>query len=191
MFNSEKTTQVAAFFLWKNGGNCTMPYLKLMKLMYFTEKEGLFRFGYSITGDKMVSMPHGPVLSYTYNMITDGSSNPEWNNWIRGEADYCLSLNTKDLTEDNISDKLDLLNKAERDLISEIHEKYKDLTRWQIRDLTHDPNICPEWNDPHGSSVPISLDILFKANGKEDELKDVLQRLEEDDSLDSLSKGLL
>ena len=39
MFNSEKTTHVAAFFLWKNGGNFTMPYLKLMKLMYFTEKE--------------------------------------------------------------------------------------------------------------------------------------------------------
>ena len=191
MFNSEKTTHVADFFLWKNGGNFTMPYLKLMKLMYFTEKEGLFRFGYSITGDNMVSMPHGPVLSCTYNMLQDGSPNNCWNKWISGEKDYCVALNAKGLTEENIIDKLDLLNRAERELISEIHDKYKNLTRWQIRDLTHDPSVCPEWNDPHESSSAITLDNLFLANGKADELEDVRQRLEEEGSFDFLSKGLL
>lgn len=191
MFNSEKTTQVAAFFLWKEGGNYTMPYLKLMKLMYFAEKEGLFRFGYSITGDKMVSMPHGPVLSHTYNMILDGSSHPDWERWISGESNYCVSLNAAGITEENYIDKFDLLNKAERDLIAEIQAKYKNLTKWQIRDLTHRPDVCPEWTDPNGSSYPISLEDLFILNGKIDDLDAVKQRLSEDNSYDELSQGLV
>lgn len=76
-----------------------MLYIKLMKMLYFTEKEVWLCYGYSITCDEIFSMPHGPVLSHTYNMITNGSNDSVCNDWISGEDDYCAALNPKVLLQ--------------------------------------------------------------------------------------------
>jgi uncharacterized phage-associated protein len=67
MFNEFKVTQIAAFFLPKEGGE--MFLLKLMKLLYLSERESFARFECSISGDKFYSLPHGPVLSRTKELI--------------------------------------------------------------------------------------------------------------------------
>lgn len=192
LFNSKKTTQLAALFLWKSGGNFTMPYIKLMNMLYFTEKEGMLRYGYSITGDEIFSMPHGPVLSHTYNMITDDSNESVWNDWISDEDDYCVALKPKDITANNYEDKFDLLSKAEVLLVDEIYNKYKHLSTWQIRDITHDPKVCPEWHDPHDSSKPITIDDIFLSNHRtQEEANSVKKQISENDSYARLSKDLV
>lgn len=191
MFNQDKTTQLVALFLWKSGGRFIMPYLKMIKLMYFVEKEGLLRYGYSITGDKPVSMPNGPVLSGTYNLICNGDFYESWKKLIKGEADYCISLNSNGITDENYKDKFDLLNEVEFQLVDEIYEKYKEFDRWEIRNLTHNSKVCPEWKDPNGSSYPISLEDMFIKNGKtKEDIEIAKNRIKADNDYEFLMQGL-
>lgn len=66
MFNERKAAQMAAFFL-RETPDSTMPHWKLMGLLYISDREALRAFGWPISGDRLVSMPHGPVLSHTLN----------------------------------------------------------------------------------------------------------------------------
>ena len=68
MFDIKKTTHVAAYFLWKRGGQ--MSTLKLMQLMYLAERSFLLEHGERLTGDTMVSMPKGPALSAVCDCFT-------------------------------------------------------------------------------------------------------------------------
>ena len=45
-----------------------MSYLKLLKLLYIVERTALLRWGRPVTFDRFVSMPHGPVMSRTYDL---------------------------------------------------------------------------------------------------------------------------
>jgi Protein of unknown function (DUF4065) len=60
-FNVKKAAQVAAFFALKQGGQ--IHVLKLTKLVYLSDREFMDRYDIPITGDKLVSMDHGPVNS--------------------------------------------------------------------------------------------------------------------------------
>ena len=61
VFNDRKTAQAAAWLLDRQEGR--MPYLKLIKLLYLADRQSLIESGYPITGDRLVSMDRGPVLS--------------------------------------------------------------------------------------------------------------------------------
>ena len=52
LFDERKTAQAAALLLFKAGGR--LPLLKLMKLIYLSERLPLQRYGDSITGDQFV-----------------------------------------------------------------------------------------------------------------------------------------
>lgn len=158
-----------------------MSYLKLMKLMYLSERDFLVRYGESLTGDRLVSMKHGPVLSETYDLFKLGEQSPEWNEWIAGESNFELSF--KKMNEVDKSDPLDLfdcLSRAEVEIFDEVFEKYGHLDRWQLRDLTHTKECCPEWSDPNGSVIPISTESLLMAHGKtEEESEKIIKHLRE------------
>ena len=70
LFQEPKAAQAAAFMLYKANGK--LEVLKLMKLMYLAERESFARFGEGLTGDALVSMPYGPVLSMTLDFINGG-----------------------------------------------------------------------------------------------------------------------
>lgn len=168
MFDVQKATQIAAYFIWKRGGQ--MSFLKLMRLMYLSEREFLVRYGERLTGDRMVSMKHGPVLSEIYDLFKISCQSPEWNDWIAGESIFELSF--KKMDQINPSDTLELfdcLSEAEKQLLDEIYSKYGNWTRWKICDLTHTKDCCPEWTDPNGSELPISLQSILIAHGKSKE----------------------
>ena len=110
MFNEFKAAQVAAWFLAQQGGK--MPHLKLMKLMYLAERASLKMHGRLITGDRFVSMPHGPVLTLTLNHIDDeASSSPGgWDSWISDKEDHVVALK-----QEADRDSLDEVSDAELD----------------------------------------------------------------------------
>jgi hypothetical protein len=62
-FDERKATEAAAYLLRLRGGR--MSYLKLIKLLYLADREALSRWGFSVTNDRHVSMPHGPHASWT------------------------------------------------------------------------------------------------------------------------------
>ena len=58
-YKARKAAQVAAFFAIKSGG--TVNVLKLMKLMYLSEREFISRYDVPMLFDRLVSMKNGPM----------------------------------------------------------------------------------------------------------------------------------
>jgi uncharacterized phage-associated protein len=180
MFNQRKVAQMAAFLLDRGRGR--MNYLKLMKLLYLADRESLKRHGEPISGDRYVSMDHGPVLSQTLNLINGAVEFEEggWNHWIKDKADYVVSLRRK-----ASRDALDELSEAELDVLVAIYTKFGKWDKWKLRDYTH--RYCTEWEDPEGSSVPIEIVDIFKALGRSSaEAKKLAGRIEHDRRIDRL-----
>ena len=65
LFNEKKAAQAAAYFLFRAA--TPLSVLKLTKLLYLAERRSFERFGEPMIGENPVSMPHGPVLSTTYD----------------------------------------------------------------------------------------------------------------------------
>ena len=144
-----------------------MPHLKLMKLMYLADREAMRTGGFPMTGDRFVSMPHGPVLVNTLNHINDDSFSVPggWDDWIGDKANYEVALIRQATTE-----TLDRLSRADLQVLSAVWCQFGHMTKYQIRDYTHDPRNCPEWKDPNGSSNPIAYNTVFEALGFQSDL---------------------
>ncbi len=184
VLNERKVSQMAAYFLYKRGGR--MSHLKLMKLLYLADRESLRLHGLSMTGDCLVSMPHGPVLSMTLNLMDgDVESGPNgWEDLITAKENHELSLKNSLLL-----DALDELSKADTDVLESIWNQFGSMSRWEIRDYTHQH--CPEWEDPLGSSRPISFEKLFQSLGRSaDEAKRLADYIDEQQHIDELFAAL-
>lgn len=167
-----------------------MSYLKLMKMMYIAEKQFLLQYGERLTGDKMVSMPRGPVLSATYYCFLNGRD--YWDSWITNPGNYDLALNSSvSVNPDDPLDTFDELSVAEKDVLDEVFAKFGNSNRWDLVKLLHDPDYCPEWENPNGSSYPIHIDSLLMKNGKTKRESDaILEKIREEEDLQSVTQSL-
>jgi uncharacterized phage-associated protein len=148
-----------------------MSYLKLIKLLYIVDREALIRWGRTVTTDRHVSMPKGPVLSQIYDLIT-GDEPPGvetfWRRHISAPQHFEIEMN-RDPGDDELSG-------AEEALIDEVFNEHGWKGRWELVRYTHD---LPEWQDPGGGSLPISYrDILRAADKTEAEIAAVESEIE-------------
>lgn len=158
-FREDRTTQAAARLLQLHGGS--MNHMKLVKLLYLADREALIRWGRPITFDWYVSMPHGPVLSRTLDLINaqvDPDEPSYWHRFISEREQHEVSLRG--------SAPHDQLAPAEEIILREIFKQYGHLNQWQLEDVSHK---LPEWQDPEGSSVPIDLRDILRAEGMTEE----------------------
>jgi uncharacterized phage-associated protein len=154
-FNEAKATQVAALLLQLRGTR-RMKYLKLLKLMYLIDREALSLWGRPVSTDRHVSMDKGPVLSRVYNLITEEQCQSGfWSEHISHAPDFDVEL--------TVDPGFDELSRAEEDLVKEIFSAHGHKNRWRLVDEVHH---LPEWQDPHGSMLPISIRDILKAVGK-------------------------
>lgn len=167
-FSDLKVAQMAAYFLSRRGGQ--MAYLKLLKLLYLADRESMDRFNSTISEDTHVSMPNGPVLSRTLNLITGQIESPQWRSWISPDAGYEVSLSRPV----HATEELDELSQADVEILEHIWVTYGHLTRWQLVDYTHEH--LPEWVDPRGSSTPINPIATFSALGRSPEQAELSAR---------------
>ena len=165
VFEEKKTAQAAAHLLRRHGGD--MPYFNLIKLLYLADRHALIEEGYPITGDRPVSMPHGPVLSRVYDLIknADGAVWPEFVTEPEGwtvRATGCTEIGK--------------LSEYDTDVLDEVYDEFGRLDWWKLREITHQ---LPEWRDPQGSSSPIDpADILRAAGLDEQRIADVSAQVE-------------
>jgi uncharacterized phage-associated protein len=168
-FRETKATQAAARLLQHRGGE--MNYMKLIKLLYIVEREALRRWGRPVTGDRCVSLPKGPVLSQTLNLINDGpvpDTRSVWAEHISQPDNYSVRL-LSPLGDDELSE-------AEKALIDEVFQCHGSMNRWALVDLVH---TFPEWQDPDGSALPITYRDILRAGGKTElEVAAILQDIE-------------
>ena len=105
-FNKRKAAQAAAHLLFRHSGR--LSYLLLIKLLYLADRLSLVEVGQPITGDKMVSMPHGPVLSEIYDFINWSSpeDQPIWFEYISEKEGYDVFMTMMAATASNVCSKL-------------------------------------------------------------------------------------
>jgi len=149
-FDEKKVTEAAAFLLELRGG--CMHYIKLLKLLYIADRQAFSEWGLPISNDNYVSMDNGPVLSQTYNLIKDGGR--FWSEYISAPfGDYEVQLSTS-------LQKKRKLSPAEEEILTKVFAEYGRQNRWKIVDFMH---TLPEWKNPGGSSIPISIDEILQA----------------------------
>lgn len=165
LYNERKAAQAAAFLLHAAGGK--LPSLKLVKLLYLAERHSLKHFGEPLTGDRLVSMPHGPVLSLTYDQIKGATVSSEggWDTWIAAKEDHDVALRDPSMIREPATD-LAALSESDIESLESVWREYGRMGKWEIRDFTHDH--CAEWTDPDGSSLPIKYEDVFRALGFEE-----------------------
>lgn len=175
LFNEKKAAQAAAFFLFQ--ARQPMSVLKLMKLLYLAERRSFERHGSPMIGDRLVSMPHGPVLSVTYNHMSGELESTEggWDSWIADRAGHDLDLRDRAALKDP-ADLLELSD-ADVEILAEVWGQFGRMSQWELRDWTHDN--CPEWKDPEGSMIPMRLEDLFAAlKYSPEQTREAMERLE-------------
>lgn len=160
MFSERKVAQMAAWFLAQAGGQ--MPVLKLMKLLYLADRESMNLYDAPMTFDFPVSMPHGPVLSRTLDLINGCQDFTEggWEDWVQDRAGHRVEIKISPLKESMLGQ----LSQADLEILSAVWNRFGQMGQWQIRDYTHDQ--CAEWQDPQGSSRPIPFQAIAQALGR-------------------------
>lgn len=161
-FDLRKSSQVTAFFCDKEGGSIAV--LKLVKLIYLSDRESMARSGFPITNDRHVSMPHGPANSLTLNFIDGNLEAKDWSDLIADREGNMVGLARaySDADTDELSD-------AEIDAMEHVWAVFGPMDKFEIRNWTHEN--CPEWEDPSGSSTPIPLERTLRFLGVENASK--------------------
>ncbi|OOR94505.1 hypothetical protein B0186_11520, partial [Canicola haemoglobinophilus] len=179
MFNEAKTAQAAAYLLYKAGG--TMHHIKLMKLLYLADRLSWQLNECSISGDDYYSLPYGPVLSNTLNLMRGETLNrlPSiWEEWISDKENHQVSLAKHvDTSDEYFWGELSL---SDEEILNDVFKKYGSLDRFTLVELTHDPRYIPEWENPHGGAKKIPLERLLSYIGKtKEQIQSILEELEE------------
>jgi uncharacterized phage-associated protein len=161
-FRDRKTAQAAAYLLRLHGGS--LPYMVLIKLLYLADREMLLAHGVPITGDRMLSMKHGPVLSRVLDLLTDGPGQAPsaWFEYIGAPSGYVVELKQAGQTPPT-----DELSRYELSLLEKIHASYGNMNKWDLLTLLH--NTLPEWRDPGNSVSGIEPADILRAGDWSDE----------------------
>lgn len=155
--------------------------MKLLKLMYLADRRALVTHGRPITYDRFVSMDQGPVLSQTYNLMVAEESPDQptsyWRQHISEPEHYEVRLV---VAEPPIGE----LSRAQVAILDNVFAEFGTMSRWAVVDFVH---TLPEWENPHGSSIPIALrDILLAVGMEEEDAEAVEQGLLAEDALADL-----
>ncbi len=141
-----------------------MTDVKLMKMMYLSDKQSLLQSGYPITEDSYFCMNRGPILSTSLNLINNSDNNflqyfsapTEQNN---PEDSVFSSVRSIELYANTV--ELLEISEYEKDILDDTIRKYAHMSTDTIVSYSHDS--LPEWDHPQGSSTPITYeDILIQ-----------------------------
>jgi len=171
-FRADKATQVAATIIERCGGRISV--LKLVKLMYLVERHSLDSFGRPVFYDTYYSLPNGPIVSTSLNLIDSEASAEDavlWDQHISERIGHNVSLSSPL--------GLSTLSRADQSIVDEVFEEFGHKSAWELRDYTH---TLPEWTDPDGTRLPLSCGQILSALGKPD---DMIQAIQEE--LDAVS----
>lgn len=190
MFSEEKVAQMAAYLLLKRGGR--MAYLKLMKLLYLSNRKSMLTYGRMMGEDNLFSMQHGPVMSTTLDLIKGKApiSGEYWYSLIKTEEhDVMLRFDPREMDVEEVFDEL---SRSDLRILDEIYAQFGHMNRFELRDMTHLQEVCPEWHNPGRSSTPINKLEIFLSDGKSlEEASRIVQNMNESLKLKEFSNQLI
>lgn len=175
-FQPLRATQAASLLLGLAGGR--LDYTMLLKLLYLADRRALLETGSTITGDEVVNMARGQVLSAVYDCIK-GNRQGDCVSWSR-----YLHTEGKDLVR--ISDAGDgELSDYDVELLTEVYDAHRTTSLEQVIEELHQLH---EWKDPKpdkSQNVPYE-DILRAGDLSEETISAYVALNASTHSLDSL-----
>jgi len=153
-FNEKKSTQAAARFLRLSNGR--MNYMKLIKLLYLTDRGAMLAWGRPVTGDKYFLMKLGPVLSEVHDLITEVPSPADESFWTTH-----ISPPSQHEVELKVDPGNDELSRAEENLIDDIFAAYGGYSPFDLVELLH--RTLPEWKEVKGGRLPLEYREILAA----------------------------
>lgn len=112
---------------------------KIFKVLYFADREHLFRYGRPITGDTYIAMKDGPVPSKIDDIFKA----------VRGDSYFAKVSDIVKLSdvfvvhdwyfiEPKRDANMDYLSKSDVEVLTESLDKYGSLSWYEIREKSHD-----------------------------------------------------
>tara|TARA_R110002096_G_scaffold308959_3_gene503466 strand:- start:484 stop:1038 length:555 start_codon:yes stop_codon:yes gene_type:complete len=154
-FNVRKAVEAASRFLELAGS--PVEIVRLMKLMYLSERKSLELYLQPIFGDAYYSLDHGPIVSRVYNLAkaTPSGSASQVALW----SDHFEARGFNVVLRQRA--RAAALSRADLAVIDEVHEQWKAVGTWEMVNRLHQE--LPEWTDPAGSATPIGIEQLCTA----------------------------
>src|SRR5437867_894691 len=116
--------------LFRTEGVRQMSALRLLKLLYMADRESLKETGRVITGDRVVAMEHGPVLSNVYDLIQGQHADlPRWSEFFTSTG-YRIN----EVKEPGVA----RLSRQELNRLQEVAQRNMDKSDWEVAELTHE-----------------------------------------------------
>lgn len=166
MVNKLKAAQVVAYLVSKDPTK-TLDVLKLIKLVYLSDRESISLFGAPILMEQRKSLDNGPVNSDTYDLIKgDGRHSAEWRNLLYTVGRYEAKYPYVELVRPINVDDLEELSEADIEAMDAVWDAHGGVSAKELANWTHDH--IPEWENPHGSSKPINLETIMENVGIND-----------------------
>jgi uncharacterized phage-associated protein len=162
-FREDVVTQAAGVLMVREqnrlgSGVPRMNYMKLLKLLYLAERSSLLEATKSMSGDRLIGMSKGPLLSETYDLIkasSTGNRTGYWCQHIKTEGYDVVMIDHSAMEYDDLSD-------ADESRLHRIYDQFGHMNEEELVEWTHE-NLA-EWTDPKGSSRSIpTRDIFFAA----------------------------
>jgi uncharacterized phage-associated protein len=157
-FDELKAAQAAAYLIRKTPERA-FNYMHLIKLLYLVDRTLLVARGQPLTGDGLVSMEFGPVLTTVLDLVKAPDKGDEWSKYIVKGGRWSVAID--DETPDSTSE----LSKAELRTLDEVFERYGKMDRWKLVQHLHED--FPEWEDPGKSSTRIEPAEILEREGWE------------------------
>jgi hypothetical protein len=161
VMNLEKLMQVTGYILRKYR-ETKLNYTKLIKLMYLADRESIKETNVSITGDVYYSLNNGPILSGVYDLIkgrySDYTAQKLWDEQFTKD-EYNLNCVIDCMPDSKLSE-------CEKDILDKIDAEYHDKTWKEMIEIVHNPRVCPEWQNPNGSRLPIEKRTILESLGR-------------------------
>lgn len=166
-FDIQKAIAATAYLVEREGGVENM--YTLLKKLYYADRIALINWGKSITGDKLVSMDKGPIVSKIYDLLKDkGTDNNliAWKDVVSREPNYRIILRKKT--------DMGVLSEREMEALEESRNRINrirgSIGEWLVKN-------CPECKHPEGTSMPIDPATILRIAGKTEEQ---IREIEED-----------
>lgn len=178
-FNAEKAVQAIGVLL-RCHRHSVATKLRILKLLYIADREGIKEIGRPVLGCRTVAMDHGPLHSAVLDLINgEHIAEPLFSKYFE-KFDYFVELSR------DRDPGVGRLSRFEIEKLQEVCERYAVVSDWDLaHKVTHS---FPEWidNQRPGTSATIPLEHIIAAVGRSTDQVNILKDLADEVRADEL-----